>query len=182
MPSEDILDADIRSLLARAEAGRKRGVRVGRIRRVLAYGLKIVAAGGSLLIVADQFSGAHQAIGFAILVAIFIDSVTSNHKRLLSEVRAGYAYDALSRNVGYEHNRRLDPLLKRKRAAIEAGDPGLSTIEEEIDALKRETHERLQLGIKAIDDRRAEADLAALEAISLDNERAAARQTGADGA
>lgn len=177
--ADDLLDADIKALMRRATSGRRRGVWVGRLRRILAYALKIVAAGGSLLIVADQWTGPQREIGFAILVAIFVETITSNHKRLICEVQAGYAYEALMRNVGHEHNRRLDPLLKRKTAAIKAKDPALTSIDAQIDALKSETHEKLQSGIAAIDARRAETDIKALEAISLDNERAAARQDAA---
>src|SRR5258707_5215145 len=58
-----------------------------------AYLLKIVAAGGGLFIATGLIPQIHQAIGIAVLAAVLMDSVFSNHDRLLSEVDAGLGFE-----------------------------------------------------------------------------------------
>lgn len=175
MTSDSIIDRDIAALFQRAERGKLRGRRVARVRRLLAYTLKAVAAGGSLVVATNVWPGDQQGVGIAILVAVLVDSITSNHRRLISEVKAGYAYEFLAHNIGLKHNRELDPLVGRLRRAAQRGEPASDT-EAGIDELKARTHKELADGIAAIEQSRAEQDVKALEAISLDNERASARQ------
>lgn len=165
---------DIDRLFQETQRGKVRGQRVGGLRRVLAYGLKAIAAGGSLLIAADVLSAdAVQGVGVGILTAILVDSVTSNHKRLLAEVEAGYAFGFLADGVANAFNRTVSPLAKAMRRAEEAqNEAQKEEIQAEIDQLELETHERLSDGIATIKKKLAENDLKALQAISLDNERA----------
>ena len=176
MVTNTILDRDIAALFTRAQKGASRGWWIGWARRLVAYGLKIVAAGGSLLVATAWWPEQQQQIGMAILVAILIDSVTSNHKRLVSTVKAGYAYKALADNIGLRHNRELDPLVEALKKAAEKGADGSAT-EAQVADLKSRTQKDLSEGLAAIDDGVAKDDIKALEAISLDNERAAARQS-----
>src|SRR5438270_10204662 len=94
-----LLEKEINEYYKQVVAGEKRGKNVGTARRVIAYLLKTLAAGGSLIVATGKLAEYHQAIGIAILIAVLLDSVSSNHKRLLAEVKAGYAYSSLHTRV-----------------------------------------------------------------------------------
>lgn len=147
---------------------------MGGARRFVAYGLKFLAAGGSLVIATNLFPDRQQAVGIAILVAVLIDTVTSNHKRLIAEVEAGYAYRFLAQNIGYKHNRELQPLLQRVRTAPE-GSQEKADAQRALEHLEVATQKALADGTAAVAQRLAASDVKALQAISLDNERAAAQ-------
>jgi hypothetical protein len=114
----------------------------------------------------------NQPVGVAILIAALLDSVSSNHKRLLSEVQAGYAYEFLREGVTREYNRSVDPLLKHRQKASTGGKDAQAA-DDAIEALQQKTHVRLTDGIRQIRESLAAADLKALETLALDNERAA---------
>jgi hypothetical protein len=154
--SKTLLEKEIDEYYKKVVAGEKRGRNVGTVRRIIAYVLKIIAAGGSLIVATGRWPENHQAIGIAILVAVLLDSVSSNHKRLLAEVKAGYAYAALHHRVKSYYNGKL-------------GSAGVDT-----QKLQQEVHSMLSDGIASVQAKLAETDVAALEALSLDNERAAA--------
>jgi len=103
------------TLYVQVRAGENRGPRVTRGRKVLAHALKIIAGGSSLAAATGYFSEWHQLIGVAILVAIFLDTISSNHKRLLTAFQAGYPYESLREKARRRYNRQLDPLLKQLR-------------------------------------------------------------------
>jgi len=174
-PEQSLIETEINTLYQQIRAGEDRGKRVARARKVVAYGLKIIAGGGSLAVATGYFAAWHQLIGVAILVAIFLDTVSSNHKRLLAEVQAGYAYEALREKVSRSYNRKLDPIVKRLRQPDIAKDAA-EAARNEIDTLQQATHIELTDGIAQIKERLAAVDLKALEALSLDTERAAAQQ------
>jgi hypothetical protein len=98
--------------------------------------------------------------------------VSSNHKRLLSEVQAGYAYEFLREGVTREYNRSVDPLLKHRQKASTGGKDAQAA-DDAIEALQQKTHVRLTDGIRQIRESLAAADLKALETLALDNERTA---------
>ena len=50
MQTTTILDRDIDALFTRVQRGIRRGHWIGLMRRLMAYGLKVIAAGGSLLV------------------------------------------------------------------------------------------------------------------------------------
>lgn len=169
---QSLIEKDIDTLYTQARTGEKRGKSVARARKVVAYLLKAIAGGGSLVVATGYFSASHQLIGVAILVAIFLDTISSNHKRLLAEAQSGYAYEFLRENVSRKYNRQLDPLLKELQKPGVAADAARKGI----DTLQQTTHEELTNGIAQIKKSLADADLKALEALTLDNERAAAQQ------
>lgn len=174
---QTLIEKEINTLYMQIRAGESRGKRVARGRKFVAYGLKIIAGGGSLAVATGYFSHWHQLIGVAILVAIFLDTVSSNHKRLLAEVQAGYAYESLRERVSRKFNRQLDPLVKQLRK------PGVTKEDAEtatnaIESLQQSTHIELTDGIAQIKERLATTDLKALEVLSLDTERAATQQGG----
>src|SRR6266581_3183196 len=113
MSQQSLLETEINTLYQKTVAGEKRGKHAALLRRLIAYLLKTVAAGGSLVVATGYVPQWNQPIAVAILIAVLIDSVSSNHKRLLSEVQAGYAYEFLRENISREYNRSLDPILKR---------------------------------------------------------------------
>jgi hypothetical protein len=172
---QTLIEKEIDTLYQQALAGEKRGKLVASLRRVLAYLLKFVAAGGSLVVATGYLPAWNQHIGVAILIAVLLDSVSSNHKRLLSEVQAGYAYEFLRQRVTREYNRKLDPILKERRRLAAAGEPTAVT-DSAVDALQQKTHTDLTDGLQQIREKVAAADIKALETLTLDNERAAAQQ------
>lgn len=163
-----LIEKEINELFQQALRGEKRGKRVGTARRLIAYALKLIAAGGSLVVATGKFPEWSQPIGVAILIAVLLDSVTSNHKRLLSEVQAGYAFGFLHEAISRKHNRDLDPILEQ----MKTGQNNQAATAAK-NALEQITHVELTDGIKSIKEGLAAADLKALEALSLDNERVA---------
>lgn len=176
-PEQTLIEKEIDTLYKQAIAGEKRGKSVARLRRLLAYLLKFVAAGGSLVVATGYLPTWNQHIGAAILVAVLLDSVSSNHKRLLSEVQAGYAYEFLRERVVREYNRKLDAILKERKRLL-AAKKSIDETHAAVDALQQDTHKSLTDGLKEIRASVAAADLKALETLTLDNERAAAQQKG----
>ena len=83
----------------------KKGEKLGRTRRYSAYALKIVAGGAGLAIATGKVANFDQELGIAVLVAVFVDTVFSNHMRLIAETEAGHAYAALARRVKSSFNR-----------------------------------------------------------------------------
>jgi hypothetical protein len=172
------MDDEVDNLFEQARRGARRGKRVGAIRRFVAYVLKIVAGGGSLVVATGYRHEWDQQIGIAILIAIFLDTLSSNHTRLLAEVQAGYAFNFLSEKIKREYNRSLNPLYEQYGKLVNAGaDVRLrQPVQQSIETLQQKTHKELADGIGQIEARLAEADLKALEGLALDNERAAAQQ------
>jgi len=166
-----LIEKEIEELYQQALSGESRGKRVALIRRGTAYVLKFIAAGGSLVVATGYYPNWNQPIGVAILVAVLVDGVTSNYKRLLAEVQAGYAYGFLYEAVSRKHNRILDPILDRIKAGAD-----IKAATDAKDALEQSTHQELTDGIRAIRESLAAADLKALEGLSLDNERVAIQQ------
>ena len=168
------MERELDSLYKTTYRGERRGKRLGNVRRIGAYVLKGIAAGGSLVVATGYLPQSHQAVAVAILVAVFVDGLSSNHKRLLAEVKAGYAFEFLRERVRGSYNRQLDPLISRLKTSP---PPKVKTeIERGIEALQQNAHRELSDGIQDVRSALADADLKALEALALDNERAAAFQ------
>ena len=165
-----LMEKELDELYKKVAAGEKRGSRVGLLRRVLAYGLKAVAAGGSLVVATGEWPELHQACGISVLIAVFLDTISSNHKRLLAEVKAGYAYQALRHRVKTEYNRKFAPLMEKKASDGQES----KSAEEAIARLQQRYHKILADNIADIRAKLAQVDIDALTALSLDHERAAA--------
>jgi hypothetical protein len=172
MGTQSLIEKEIDELYKKVAAGQRRGKIAGNVRRAMAYILKAAAAGGSLVVATGKWPEAHQACGVAVLAAVLLDTISSNHKRLLAEVKAGYAYEALRHHVKSDYNRAVDPLNKR----LGAGSAESKAAEEAIASLQQKAHKTLSDGIEGIRTRLAQADVEALQALSLDHERAAAQQ------
>jgi hypothetical protein len=167
-----LIEREINDLYQQTLRGENRGKRIGIIRRGLAYSLKIVAGGASVVVAINRWPEYHQACGAASIVAIFLDSVFSNHKRMIAEVSAGYAFFFLRERIQREYNRDLDPLIKLINN--NSADSQIKTCAfKDIDTLQRRAHKELSDGIVEIKQRLADADIKALDALALDNERAA---------
>lgn len=150
MNTPTLLDKELDDLYKKA----KKGESLGRTRRFFAYALKIVAGGAGLAIATGKIDNFDQELGIAVLVAIFIDTVFSNHMRLIAETEAGHAYKALSGRVKDRYNREKD-----------------NVEENQIEELKRESHIELSKGIYEIEKRLAEVDVKALKSLSFDEDR-----------
>ena len=165
MADQTLLDKELDELYKAAAAGQLRGEKIGRQRRIAAYVLKGIAAGGSLIVATGLLKACHQAIGIAVLLAIFIDTISSNHKRLIAEVEAGYAFRSLRNRVKGEFNREASPLYKKR----EAGD---KTVEQQLETLQKSAHTELSTGIETIREKLEKSDIEALRGLSLDQKRA----------
>jgi len=171
---QSLIEKEIATLEAQTRTGEDRGKRAAQLRKIIAYGLKAIAGGGSLVVATGYLSAWQQLIGVAILVAIFLDTISSNHKRLLSEAQAGYAYEFLRESHSRKYNRELDPLVKQlKKSDLTQAEA--EAAHKAIDTLQRETQKELAEGIAQIKKNLADSDLKALEALTLDKERAAAQ-------
>ncbi|WP_282610263.1 hypothetical protein [Pelagibius sp. Alg239-R121] len=164
MPEMTIIEQGINEYYQTTVKGQRRGEQIRKWRVAFAYALKTVGAGGSLVVATGLLATWHQAIGISVLIAVFLDTITSNHKRLVAEVEAGSAFRSLRASVKGEFNREAAPLFKR----VENGDV---SAESELEALQSSTHKILQDEIKIIRANLEKADVAALQALSLDQER-----------
>ena len=160
MSDQSLLEKELDELYKKVKAGEH----LGRLRRFLAYGLKIVAGGSGLIVATGIFPSADQGLGIAVLVAVFIDSVFSNHMRLIAETNASHAYKALSRKVKAQFNRERDSVARRANN----GDQGADA---ELEEMMKNAHLMLSDGIDDIEAKLADIDIKALQALSLDEER-----------
>jgi len=152
----------------------------GRFRRLFAYGLKIVAGGGSLIIALNVVPKYNHYIGIAALVAIFIDGVFANYERLVGEMQAGYAARAQRELISREYNRTLDRLLKKlKDKTLSQSDR--NAVDREKDDLQENTQKRLADAVTSVEKALADLDLKALRSLSLDTERTAAQKDQSHG-
>lgn len=158
----DLLDKEISDQFEKARRGEKRGKIVGGIRRFLAYGLKIVSVGGSFAIAAKFWPEKTQQLGWVVMGAVLVDTVFANYKRLIGEVKAGYAYKFLYDRISSEYNAALNPLLRENSPDTQA----------KREALKQKTRKALFEGNQSIEKGLAAVDLESLESIALDNKRA----------
>ena len=132
-------------------------------RRYTAYVLKALAVLGGIAIAAGVVGAWAQAIGILITVAVAIDSISSNHKRLLSETEATYAYEALSDSAVRRHRLELAPILDIKQQGDE--DAARSALAKLLDSLIGTLQEGQTRAEKAL----RQTDLDALKAITLEN-------------
>lgn len=142
----------------------------GRLRRIVAYALKIVAAGSALVIALDFLHDWYRGLAAAALIAIFGDTVFSNHERLIGEARASHAARASRDKIARDYNRSLQGILNRLKAASPGSEAYDAAIRDK-DILQTETQEKLQKAVSEIEAALAELDLKALKALSLEAER-----------
>ena len=164
MAAKSLLEQELDQLYKKVAVGQERGEKIGKVRRVVAYSLKTIAAGGSLFVATGLLPSWHQAVGIAILVAVFVDTISSNHKILLAEVEAGYAFRSLRSRIKGDFNRAASPLYER----LKSGD---TTVEPLIEDLMNKAHIALSSGIGEIEKLLEKADISALKSLSLDQER-----------
>jgi hypothetical protein len=171
--SQSLLEREIDELFKQAIAGANRGKRIAATRRIFAYLFKIVAAGSGLVVGFNLFPGANQYFGIAAAVAVFLDSITQNFKRLQAEAKAGYAFFFLKEKVHRTFNRDLG-LLQAKADADGTSRSAPQVKQQELE-FQRLAQAELQKGVADIRQFLADEDLKSLEALSLDAERAAAK-------
>lgn len=161
---QSLIDKELDELYKICDRGETKGLHFTLIRKILAYTLKFVAAGGSLAIATALLKKYDQIIGIAVLVVIFIDELTSNHKRLIAEVEAGYAYRSLRSRAKWSFNSQFELIIDDVKAEDQAAI-------EQYKLLKKEAHDMLTTGIESIRQKLQDADIAALKSLSLDAER-----------
>jgi hypothetical protein len=149
---------------------------LGRPRRWFAYFLKVLAGGAALLITFGRWPNLNQILGFVALAAVFADTVTSNHLRLIGETKAGHAYRRVLFSLAREHNRALDA-LKRDLDAAKDGTTR-QEISRRIAELEASTHKAMTDRMAAIREALDEQDIKALQSLSLESESARARSPG----
>jgi hypothetical protein len=174
-PQQSLIETEIARLFTEAEQGRKRGRRARSWRTPLAMFLKFVSAISAVVLAAKLQPDFQQAIGIASLSGILLDGIISNHPRLIAAAEAGYAYEFLIDAVWATYNRELNPLKNELQAAVTAKSD-TKEIEKKINDLQEGTQKQLAEGILEIKKNQAAQDLRALQALSLDLERAAAQK------
>lgn len=167
-----LIDKELDQLYKEAAEGQKRGQNIGGIRTFFAYFLKAIAAGGSLIVATGLFPLRHQVIGIAILLAIFVDTISSNHERLIAEVQAGYAFRSLQSSVRAEFNRKASPLYAKLKNNDNIANEELEKVQKQLETLKHDAHLKLYQGIEIIRKKLEKTDIKALRTLSLDQERA----------
>jgi len=159
MTEKTLIDKELDELYNDVDKGKT----LGRNRRIVAYAMKLIAGGAGLLVATGKFTAFDQALGIAVLIVVFLDSVFSNHVRLISEAQAGHAYKELSRKVKATYNSKLNQVLQ-------AGNADSAEGKTKINELKTEAHKMLSGGIADIEKKLSETDIKALKALSLEAE------------
>ena len=134
------------------------------MRRIVAYGVKGIAVLGGVMITLGLLEEWSRYIGAAITVAVAVDYISSNHRRLLALTEAKYAYSTLLNAVDRTHTRRLADVLALKQAAGDAAARPelLKLLKELLDKLHTKENE-----IEALIQR---ADLEGLRQIAVDQQ------------
>jgi hypothetical protein len=151
------------------EAARQRALKLTkeRTRRLLpAYGFKLLALIGGVAVAAGPPQEIAQGIGIAIAIAVILDGVFSNHQRLLSVAAALNATNKLVNRIEHEHRIGMPGVLEIKESDPSGAARRLNDL---ISRLLKELGDRRQ----EIEDKLAEDDLRALQAVSLDEQRRA---------
>jgi hypothetical protein len=131
-------------------------------RRCIAYVFKLIAVLGGIAVAAGIDQDMAKGIGIAIAIVICLDTVFSNHERLLCVVAAHNAYQRLLNQVHREHSRRLAPILEKKQAGNESEAKG------ELTRLCSELLAKLHMNAEKIEEALRAVDLKSLRIISLE--------------
>jgi hypothetical protein len=142
--------------------------REAKLRRTLAYFLKAVAVFGGLAIAVGIPKEWSQVVGILIAVAITVDSLFSNHRRLLSVTEASNAYKNLLRDIEQTYNIKLAEVLKTRKTKGEA------KAKDKLEALINNLLIQLQGEQSRIEKGLQDSDLKLLESIKLEHQTAAA--------
>lgn len=159
MASRNLLEKELDELYKEVKAGEK----LGSQRRYFAYFLKIIAGGAGLVIATGFVSEFDQVLGAAVLVAVFLDQVFSNHLRLIAETKAAHAYKVLSRRVKGNFN-------SNRGAVVNMAKNGDVDAEKELEKMMLDVHSELSKGIADIEAGLADAGIKALQVLSLEAE------------
>jgi hypothetical protein len=130
-------------------------------KRTLAYTLKAIVVFGGIVITAGLKGIPAQLIGILIMVAAGIDLIWSNHRRLLVETEAHYAYEALLENVANTHTQKLGKILSLKRTKPKEAEQQLIELLEQLIVKLNGTKAEIKASLN-------KADLEALRSLSLD--------------
>ena len=152
----------------------QRGKQLERHRTLLlptAYGLKLIAAFGCLAVTAGLPQPYSQYVAIAIAVVLVLDSIFSNHTKLVATWLAAKAIARLRRTIENRHENELSHVLEKK-----GSDPALAQ-KMHLDLLRglvksiQDEHDKIE---KALE----EEHLKALKNLSLDPERLKRKGTG----
>ena len=135
------------------------------LRRSIAYSLKAVAVFGGIAVASGRFSSDAQNIGIAIIVAVAIDGLFSNHIQTMLVTKAANAYDRITKQAKRAHELRLASILTVKKGK-EADES-----KRQLMALLAELTSQLHSGCAEIEALLAEGRYKALDSLSLDSER-----------
>jgi hypothetical protein len=131
-----------------------------------AYGFKLLALIGGIAVAAGPSKAVAQVIGIAIAVAVVLDGVFSNHRKLMSVATGQQAIKHLLARIAHEHVLEMAPVLELKREDAAGAVKLLNSLNMR---LLKELGDRRQ----EIENRIDEDDLRALEALSLDEQKKA---------
>jgi hypothetical protein len=135
--------------------------KVSKRKRILAYTLKAIAVFGGIVITAGLEGIPAQLVGILIMVAAGVDLIWSNHRRLLVETEAHYAYEALLENVANTHTQELGQILILKQTKPKEAEQQLIELLEQLISKLNSTRAEIKGSLN-------KADLEALRSLSLD--------------
>lgn len=170
-----LIDSELNRMYREATLGARSGRRVAAVRRAAAYVLKFVAAGAGLAISFNKWPDLHQDLAIASVVAVFLDTISQNYKRLVATIKAGDAYFFLHKKVQGTYNVAAGLVDEGERIKNGGIHPATNSqdYENAILALKKAAAEELRTQLEVIGKAKADEDLKLLETLSLDAERAA---------
>lgn len=173
-----MLQEQINKMYQTAKNEAARGKRIEYMRLFFAYTFKIVAGGAGLAISFNKWTDWNQNFAIASVVAIFLDTVTQNYKKLLSVAKAGRAYQLTYQFIEFAHNVDMGIVLQQAALANGGTLPEVLSMQSQIDAaqIEQRTANTLRSEIQRIRQATVDEDLKQLEALSLDAERAIAKQ------
>lgn len=134
-------------------------------RRFSAYALKAIAVFGGISIAAGLRGVWSQIVGILITVAVALDALFSNHKRLLIVTAASHAYSNLLSNIRQSYNRQLAGVLKLRQTDQDKAKAKLEKLLNDLMLQLQNEHQQIIKGLQ-------EADLKLLNTISLEQRAA----------
>lgn len=152
--------------LAEVESEYKPIARESMLRRFWAYSLKAITVFSGIAIAAGVADGVAHVLGIIIASTVALDSLFSNHERMIAVSKASQAYARVLKGVRRTHQLELMPILQEK-----ASDPDVA--KEKLIALVKNLTERLHDECSLIESALDNMNLKALHSLALDknNER-----------
>ncbi len=134
------------------------------LRRFWAYGLKSIAVLSGIAIASGVKEDTAHILGIIVAVVIALDSLFSNHERMVAVTKAAQAYKRLLKEVRRKHQRELTAILQQKKDNPDNAKKNLLKL---VGVLTERIHSECSFIEKALD----EMNLKSLSMLALDSEK-----------